>query len=39
MQIVAHYLEKHIPAAAKTAIDFEAFAARLKPRPFKKDSR
>jgi hypothetical protein len=31
-------LEKHIPAAAKAAIDFEVFTARLKPRPFKTDS-
>jgi hypothetical protein len=31
-------LEKHIPAAAKAAIDCEAFTARLKPRPFKTDS-
>jgi hypothetical protein len=27
--------EKHDPAAAKAAIDFEAFTARLKPGPFK----
>src|SRR4029077_16706179 len=27
-------LEKHVPATAKDAIDFEVFTARLKPRPF-----
>jgi hypothetical protein len=35
---VVGQLEKHIPTAAKAAIDFEAFTARLKPRPFKTDS-
>jgi hypothetical protein len=36
--LVVGQLEKHIPAAAKAAIDFEAFTAQLKPRPFKADS-
>jgi hypothetical protein len=30
--------EKHIPAGAKSRDCFEAFTARLKPRPFKTDS-
>jgi hypothetical protein len=33
---VVDEFEKHVPAEAKAGIDFEAFAARLKPRPFKR---
>jgi hypothetical protein len=35
---VVDQFEKHVPAAAKAAIDFEAFTERLKPRPFKTNS-
>jgi hypothetical protein len=32
---LAHRFEQHAPSAAKAAIDLTAYAARLKPRPFK----
>jgi hypothetical protein len=35
---VVRQFEGCVPAAAEAAIDLEAFAARLKPRPFKTNS-
>jgi hypothetical protein len=35
---VVGQFEKHVLSAAKAAIDFEAFTARLKPRRFKTNS-
>jgi hypothetical protein len=34
IHLVAGQFEKHVPAAVKAVIDFDAFTARLKPRPF-----
>jgi hypothetical protein len=38
LHVVVVQFEKHFPHWLKTAIDFEAFAAALKPRPFKTNS-